>query len=150
MKVYSSIFFGTPDFALPSILSALECTNVLGVVTQPDRPRGRGQKLSPCPVKKIGLDHNLPCFSPVSLRKRSADEEAAKAFDAFVSWKNSIERPDFLIVTAYGNILPQEILDWPRFAPINVHASLLPRWRGAAPIQRALEAGDLNTGVALQ
>jgi methionyl-tRNA formyltransferase len=140
----SSVFFGTPEFALSSLEAAIKTTRVLGVVTQPDRPRGRGQKLSPCPVKELAQKHGLPCFSPQSLRKNSPELEELR------TWMKKIGQPDFLLVTAYGNILPQEFLAWPKIGPINVHASLLPRWRGAAPIQRALEAGDGHTGVCLQ
>jgi len=149
-KKYTSVFFGTPDFALPSLQTTLLNTRVLGCVTQPDRPRGRGQKLSPCPVKTLAMENKVSCFSPPSLRKRPTDGELAKSFDEFFEWKKQLEKPDFLIVTAYGNILPQEILDWPKFGALNVHASLLPKWRGAAPIQRSIEAGDQLTGVSLQ
>jgi methionyl-tRNA formyltransferase len=138
-----TVFFGTPDFALSSLSACHRSTELLAVLTQPDRPRGRGHKLSPCPVKVQALDWGLPVFSPLSLRKPS--EELA----AFESLLRSCD-PDLFVVTAYGNLLPQRVLDHPKFGSINVHASLLPRWRGAAPIQRALEAGDRETGVCLQ
>lgn len=144
MTSLSSVFFGTPDFALSSLEAALKTTRVLAVITQPDRPRGRGQKLSPCPVKALATAKGIRCFSPASLKKPSPE------LDELTAWMAQSERPDVLLVTAYGNILPQSILDWPKIAPINVHASLLPRWRGAAPIQRALESGDPITGVSLQ
>lgn len=140
----TSVFFGTPDFALSSLRAAMQHTQVLAVVTQPDRPRGRGQQSSPCEVKALALENGLTVFSPPGLRKDS--EELAR----FKAWMLANSRPDLVLVTAYGNILPQSYLDWPTIGPINVHASLLPRWRGAAPIQRCLEAGDLETGVALQ
>lgn len=147
-KKLSSVFFGTPEFALPSLEAALKTTNVLAVVTQPDRPRGRGQQLSPCPIKARALKEGLRVFSPPSLRKDSAE---LREFEEWIAQHAAEgERPDFLFVTAYGNILPQKFLDWPKIGPINVHASLLPRWRGAAPIQRCLEMGDSQTGVSLQ
>ncbi len=138
-----SVFFGTPDFALPSLSAARLTTQVLAVVTQPDRPRGRGQKLLPCEVKAQALEAGIPCFSPASLRKPSPELDAL--MDCLLQ-----NKPDLFLVTAYGNILPEKLLAIPRLGSINVHASLLPRWRGAAPIQRALEAGDPFTGVSLQ
>lgn len=140
---FSSVFFGTPAFAVPSLQAAAATTDLKLVVTQPDRPRGRGQKLSPCEVKEAALAMGVPVFSPPSLKKES--EELQKLNEALAA-----HRPDFLLVTAYGNLLPQSFLDLPKIGPINVHASLLPRWRGAAPIQRAVEAGDTETGVCLQ
>jgi methionyl-tRNA formyltransferase len=139
----TSIFFGTPAFAVPSLEAALRSTQVLAVVSQPDRPRGRGHAVVPSEVKQAALDLGLATFSPASLRKESEELSRLEAF-------MSTTRPDFVLVTAYGNLLPQKYLDWARIGPINVHASLLPRWRGAAPIQRALEAGDPETGVCLQ
>jgi methionyl-tRNA formyltransferase len=139
----TAVFFGTPDFALPSLEAAVRTTKVMAVVTQPDRPRGRGQKLSACPVKTRALELGLKVFSPASLKKESPELAELKA--VLMS-----ERPDYFFVTAYGNLLPQGFLDLPKMIPINVHASLLPKWRGAAPIQRSLEAGDEKTGVCLQ
>jgi len=138
-----TIFFGTPDFALASLAACRESSELLAVVTQPDRPRGRGQKLSPCAVRAQALEWGLPVFSPASLKKPSA---LLQAFEDLVEQT----RPELFVVTAYGNLLPQRILDLPRLGAINVHASLLPRWRGAAPIQRAIEAEDGETGVCLQ
>lgn len=138
-----TVFFGTPDFALSSLRACRENSQLVAVVTQPDRPRGRGQKLSPCPVKALALEWNLPVFSPASLRKPSAE------LDAFETLLTQ-ESPDLFVVTAYGNLLPQKVLDLPKLGCINLHASLLPRWRGAAPIQRAIEARDTRTGVCLQ
>jgi methionyl-tRNA formyltransferase len=140
----SSVFFGTPEFALSSLRAAMEHTNLLAVISQPDRPRGRGQQLTPSEVKAYALKEGITVFSPPSLRKEN-DE-----LTRFKTWMSQNSVPDFVLVTAYGNILPQNYLDWAKIGPINVHASLLPRWRGAAPIQRALEAGDVETGVCLQ
>jgi methionyl-tRNA formyltransferase len=138
-----TVFFGTPDFALTSLEACHKHSDLLAVVTQPDRPRGRGQKLSPCPVKALAQEWGIPVFSPPSLRKES--EELAELSRLLASTP-----PDLFVVTAYGNLLPQKLLDLPPLGAINVHASLLPRWRGAAPIQRSLEAGDPETGVCLQ
>ena len=138
-----SVFFGTPAFALPSLEATRKNTDILCVVTQPDRPKGRGQKLAPCEVKERALSHSLQVFSPPSLRKAS---EELSALEKLLT-ENP---PDLFVVTAYGNILPESFLAKPRLGSINVHGSLLPRWRGAAPIQRALEAGDAITGVCLQ
>lgn len=138
-----SVFFGTPHFALSSLQAAFDHTNLIAVVTQPDKPRGRGQQLSPCEVKDEALKKNLPVFSPVSLRKDSPELQILKELLAR-------EKPDLFVVTAYGNILPESFLAIPKLGSINVHASLLPKWRGAAPIQRSIEAGDSETGVCLQ
>lgn len=132
------IFAGTPDFAA-SHLSALiaEGCEIVAVYTQPDRPTGRGKKLIPGPVKQLAELKQIKVMQPISL-KNEEDREALKAFNA-----------DIMIVVAYGLLLPQAVLDlFPR-ACINVHASLLPRWRGAAPIQRAIEAGDKRSGVTI-
>lgn len=131
------LFAGTPDFAVPSLRAALAHDQVLAVLTQPDRPAGRGRQPQASPVKQLALQHDVPVLQPQTLR--DADVQAQLA--AF--------KPDLLIVVAYGLILPQAVLDIPRFGAWNVHASLLPRWRGAAPIQRAIEAGDSQTGVCL-
>ncbi|MEX2963993.1 methionyl-tRNA formyltransferase [Microbulbifer sp. TYP-18] len=132
------VFAGTPQFAA-SHLSQLVGTghSVVAVYTQPDRPAGRGKKLQTSPVKQLAGAHNIPVHQPVSLRDPAAQEALAAL------------RPDLMVVVAYGLILPQRVLDIPRLGCINVHASLLPRWRGAAPIQRALEAGDSESGVAI-
>ena len=131
------LFAGTPDFAVPSLRAALQGGDVLAVLTQPDRPAGRGRQPQASPIKQVALEHEVPVLQPQTLR--DADVQAQLA--AFA--------PDLLIVVAYGLILPQAVLDIPRFGAWNVHASLLPRWRGAAPIQRAIEAGDTETGVCL-
>lgn len=132
------IFAGTPDFAarhLDALLSSQH--QIVGVFTQPDRPAGRGNKLTPSPVKVLAEQHNLPVFQPVSLRPEDSQK--------LVSDLNA----DVMVVVAYGLILPKAVLDMPRLGCINVHGSLLPRWRGAAPIQRALWAGDAETGVTI-
>ena len=131
------VFAGTPDFAVPSLRAATERNDVVAVYTQPDRPAGRGRDLRPSPVKLEALRRGLPVLQPESL-KSALSRDALRAL-----------RPDLLVVVAYGLILPQSILDIPRLGCWNVHASLLPRWRGAAPIQRAIEAGDSETGVCL-
>ncbi len=137
------VFFGTPEFAVPSLQTASTLFHLAGVVTQPDRPRGRGQKVLPCEVKEAALKIGVPCFSPESLRKDSDELTRLKKFFRE-------QKVDLLVVIAYGNILPDWTLEIPRLGAVNLHASLLPRWRGAAPIQRALEAGDNSSGVSLQ
>lgn len=132
------VFAGTPDFAACHLQALLDTSaNIVGVYTQPDRPAGRGKKLQPSAVKKIALDHNIDVFQPKNF-KDQADVEQLAALE-----------PDLLVVVAYGLLLPQSVLDIPTHGCINSHASLLPRWRGAAPIQRALEAGDEQTGVTV-
>lgn len=131
------VFAGTPEFAVPSLAALLQETQVLGVYTQPDRPAGRGRKLRPSSVKTLAEHHGLSVFQPLSLKSSQAQEEL------------SALEPDVLVVVAYGLILPEAILDTPRLGCINVHGSLLPRWRGAAPVQRAILAGDLETGVTI-
>ncbi len=132
------IFAGTPDFAGEHLLALIENGYTPSLVlTQPDRVAGRGRKLTPSPVKKIALQYNIPIFQPEKL-----DTDAQK-------FLNSLPQPDLLIVVAYGLLLPQWTLDWAKKGAINVHASLLPRWRGAAPIQRAIEAGDSESGVGI-
>ncbi|HTY04269.1 MAG TPA: methionyl-tRNA formyltransferase [Rhodocyclaceae bacterium] len=131
-------FAGTPEFArvaLEAILAAgFEAPLVL---TQPDRPSGRGQKLRASPVKQLAVDHGIPVHQPERLRDPATHAPLIQA------------APDLLVVAAYGLILPQVVLDIPRLGCLNIHASLLPRWRGAAPIQRAIEAGDRETGVTI-
>jgi len=132
------IFAGTPDFALASLRALVESGRIpTAVLTQPDRPAGRGKKLTASPVKRYAVAQGIPVLQPVSLR----DEAAAAELRAL--------RPDVLIVAAYGLILPQDILDIPTHGCLNVHASALPRWRGAAPIQAAILAGDETTGISL-
>ncbi|HEY7886640.1 MAG TPA: methionyl-tRNA formyltransferase [Steroidobacteraceae bacterium] len=130
-------FAGTPDFAVPALQSLMRSLHQLvGVLTQPDRPRGRGQHLTPSPVK-AAVEGAVPVAQPASLR--SPEDRATLA-----AW-----RPDVLVVVAYGLILPKPVLEIPRLGCVNVHASLLPRWRGAAPVERALLAGDETTGVTI-
>ena len=111
--------------------------NVVAAYTQPDRPAGRGKKLMPSPVKTEATQQNIPVFQPLTLKDTSAQEELASL------------KPDLMIVAAYGLILPKAVLDMPTFGCINIHASLLPRWRGAAPIQRAIQEGDAETGITI-
>ncbi len=133
------IFAGTPEFAVPSLTALLDAgVQVIAVYTQPDRPAGRGQKLQLSPIKQLALAHALPVFQPESLKKDAAAVAALRELNA-----------DVMIVVAYGLLLPQTVLDAPRVGCVNVHASLLPRWRGAAPIQRAVLAGDAESGVCI-
>jgi methionyl-tRNA formyltransferase len=132
------IFAGTPDFAAASLRALLDAGHVpCAVLTQPDRPAGRGKKLTASPVKTLALEHNLEVMQPVTLK----DEAVVASLKAL--------EPDIMIVAAYGLILPQTVLDVPRKGCLNVHASMLPRWRGAAPIQAAILSGDEMTGVCL-
>lgn len=132
------IFAGTPDFAAVHLKALLEANfEIVAVYTQPDRPAGRGHKLTPSPVKSLALEHNLLVFTPVNF-KDEAD---------IAAWES--HQADLAIVVAYGLILPERVLNAPRLGCINVHGSLLPKWRGAAPIQRALLSGDPITGVTI-
>jgi methionyl-tRNA formyltransferase len=131
------VFMGTPEFAVPTLLKLIETQHVVGVVTQPDRPAGRGQQLRPSPVKRAALNANIPTYQPKSLRK----EETAVPLKAW--------QPDLIVVAAFGQILRPHLLELPPLGCLNVHASLLPRWRGASPIQHAVLAGDAETGVTL-
>ncbi|WP_437879759.1 methionyl-tRNA formyltransferase [Pseudomonas sp. LRF_L74] len=132
------VFAGTPEFAAQHLQALLDDgRQVVAVYTQPDRPAGRGQKLMPSPVKQLALQHGIAVYQPQTLRDADAQAELA-ALNA-----------DLMVVVAYGLILPQVVLDTPRLGCINSHASLLPRWRGAAPIQRAVQAGDAESGVTV-
>jgi methionyl-tRNA formyltransferase len=132
------LFAGTPAFAAMHLLALLESEhNVVAVYTQPDRPAGRGKKLQASAVKQLALEHAIPVMQPGSL-KAQEDQQTLANFGA-----------DIMVVVAYGLILPKAVLGTPKFGCINVHASILPRWRGAAPIQRAIEAGDQETGVTI-
>ncbi len=132
------IFAGTPEFAVPSLQILLDSEHeVCAVYTQPDRPAGRGRKLQASPVKELALSEGIPVFQPLTLRT-DEDFQQISSFDA-----------DLMVVVAYGMILTQAVLDVPKLGCLNVHASLLPRWRGAAPIQRSLMAGDEKTGVTI-
>ncbi len=131
-----TVFMGTPEFALPTLQGLLDAgVNLVGVYTQPDRPKGRGNKLAASPVKELALAHQLPVFQPERLRKPEAVEELRQL------------APDLIVVVAYGQILPKSVLEIPRFQCINVHASLLPKYRGAAPINKAIVDGESETGV---
>jgi methionyl-tRNA formyltransferase len=134
----SIVFAGTPDFSVPA-LEALHSAghSLQAVYTQPDRPSGRGRTVTPSPVKRRALELGLPVEQPASLK---AGEDVARL---------SAYAPDLVVVVAYGLILPQSVLDVPRLGCLNIHASLLPRWRGAAPIQRAILAGDNRTGITI-
>lgn len=132
------VFAGTPEFAVPTLRRLIEHgAKLVAVYAQPDRPSGRGRKLKPGPVKRLAMEHGLPVMQPKSFR----DDDAYREF-------RSLE-PGIMIVAAYGQILPVRILEVPVHGCVNVHASLLPRWRGAAPIARAIEAGDSVTGVSI-
>ena len=132
------IFSGTPEFAVPALQMLLDSEHqVAAVYTQPDRPAGRGRKLMPGSVKTLALSAGIPVFQPVNL-KQETDIAQLKSLDA-----------DLMVVVAYGLILSQEVLDIPKLGCINIHGSLLPRWRGAAPINRAIMAGDIQTGITI-
>ena len=132
------IFAGTPDFSVPPLQALLDSDHrVVAVYTQPDRPAGRGRKLRPGPVKQLALQHDIPVFQPTSLKHQEA-QQSLRELDA-----------DLMVVVAYGLLLPAAVLSIPRLGCINIHASLLPRWRGAAPIQRAILAGDRQTGITI-
>jgi methionyl-tRNA formyltransferase len=131
------IFMGTPEFAVSSLAACFELGDVVAVVTQPDKPKGRGNTLAAPPVKELALSRGVPVLQPVKLRTPPFSEELRKF------------APDVCVVTAYGRILPKDLLDLPPKGCVNVHASLLPRFRGAAPIQWAIAHGDAETGVSL-
>ncbi len=132
------VFAGTPEFAAESLRALLQGHHeIIAVYTQPDRPAGRGRGLKASPVKELALEHDIPVWQPHNLKDIDAQNELAAL------------EPDLMVVAAYGLLLPQAVLDIPRLGCINVHASLLPRWRGAAPIQRAILAGDRETGITI-
>ncbi|MBL3823612.1 MULTISPECIES: methionyl-tRNA formyltransferase [unclassified Marinobacter] len=132
------VFAGTPDFAATALKALIAAGHtIVGVYSQPDRPAGRGRKLQPSPVKQVALDHEIPVFQPETLKTPEAQKQLADL------------NPEVMIVAAYGLILPKAVLDIPVHGCLNIHASLLPRWRGAAPIQRAIAAGDAETGITI-
>ncbi|MCF7483952.1 methionyl-tRNA formyltransferase [Vibrio sp. J1-1] len=132
------VFAGTPDFAARHLAALLSSEHeVIAVYTQPDRPAGRGKKLTASPVKNIALEHDIPVYQPENFKSDEAKQELADL------------NADIMIVVAYGLLLPQAVLDTPKLGCINVHGSILPRWRGAAPIQRSIWAGDAETGVTI-
>src|SRR3990172_5304912 len=131
------VFFGSPEFAVPSLVALAGGFQIAGVVTQPDRPAGRGRHLQPPPVKKAALSLGLPLFQPASVN-------AEEAIASLQKWS-----PELIVVAAFGQILRKRVLDLPPLGCLNLHASLLPRWRGASPIQHALLSGDSETGITL-
>lgn len=134
------VFMGTPDFAVPCLKALIDSDNkVTGVFTQPDKPKGRGYKLTPPPVKVLAEENNIPVFQPTSLKKGEDAENALKTLKEL--------SPDLIVVVAYGKILPKEVLDVPKLYCMNVHASLLPKYRGAGPIQWSVLNGEKETGV---
>jgi methionyl-tRNA formyltransferase len=136
------IFFGTPEFSCPTLSKIISDRRfeVLAVVTQPDRPAGRGQKLQFSPVKELALQHNIPILQPENIKK---------SLNEFIKSLENYLPIDFGVVVAFGQILPKKLLELPKFGCINIHGSILPRWRGAAPMQRAIMSGDKETGVAI-
>ncbi|WP_249756104.1 methionyl-tRNA formyltransferase [Microvenator marinus] len=133
------VYMGTPEFATPALQALIDSHHqVVGVFTQPDRPSGRGKKLTPPPVKVLAESHAIPVFQPEKVRKNDEVFEQLQALE-----------PDIAVVAAYGQILPQRILDVPKFGCVNIHASLLPKYRGASPIQAAVVAGESETGVTI-
>ena len=131
------VFMGTPDFARESLKAVYNAGyNILGVVTNPDRPKGRGMKMIASPVKEFAIEKNIPVLEPIKVRKNTEFIEKLKAL-----------KPDVICVVAYGKILPKEVLDIPALGCINVHGSLLPKYRGAAPIQWAVINGEKKTGI---
>lgn len=135
--MFRIVFMGTPAFAVPTLEALITSQNVVGVVTQPDRPAGRGREVQASPVKRVAEEAGLPLYQPRSLRPLEAAEPLR-------AW-----RPDAIVVAAFGQILRAHVLDLPPLGCINVHASLLPRWRGASPIQHAIMAGDEQSGITL-
>ncbi len=131
------VFMGSPDFAVPALEALAAHYPVVGVVTQPDRPAGRGGSLKPPAVKEAALRLGLPIIQPEKLRQ-------PEAMQALRAWA-----PDLIVVAAFGQILRPDVLDLPKYGCINIHGSLLPRWRGAAPIQAAIMAGDHETGITI-
>ncbi len=134
------VFMGTPDFAVPCLQALIDSgENIQAVFTQPDKPKGRGYKLTPPPVKVLAMKYNIPVYQPDSLKKGEQAENSIKILKEF--------SPDLIVVVAYGKILPSEILELPKFFCVNVHASLLPKYRGAGPIQWSVINGEKETGV---
>ena len=137
------IFAGTPEFAAEALTALIQTEHdIIAVYTQPDRKAGRGQKLTASAVKQVALEHNLPVYQPLNFKASTEDGLAARQELAALN-------ADVMVVAAYGLILPQAVLDMPKYGCLNIHGSLLPRWRGAAPIQRAIATGDKETGVTI-
>lgn len=137
MKNKKIVFMGSPDFAIPSLTKLIENFSVVGVITQPDKPAGRGKEKKSPPIKKIAEINGIDTIQPNKMRDEGV-------FDKLVEWN-----PDIIVVVAFGQILRQEVLDLPNYGCINVHGSLLPRWRGAAPIQASILNGDIETGITI-
>ncbi|HBX69729.1 MAG TPA: methionyl-tRNA formyltransferase [Chloroflexi bacterium] len=138
MKTTKIVFMGSPDFSVPTLLSLAENFEIVGVITQPERPAGRGRKLTPPPVKILADELGIPTLQPQRLHKDPGAMAQLRAWN-----------PDLIVVAAFGQILKPEVLDLPPHGCLNVHASLLPRWRGAAPINAAILHGDMETGITL-
>jgi len=137
-KRFKIIFMGTPEFAVPALDSLIKGPDeIVAVVTQPDKPKGRGRKLLPSPIKKLAQKHEITLFQPVRVSEKE-----------FIEKIRSLE-PDLFVVCAFGQILPQKLLDIPKIMPINIHGSLLPKYRGAAPIQWAILNGETETGITI-
>ena len=132
------VFMGTPEFAVPSLSALMATHDVVAVVTQPDRPAGRKKRLRQSPVKRLAQSAGINIMQPARMRKSNVAEALEE-----------LDKADLHVVVAYGQILPQAVLDVPRYGTINVHASLLPRWRGAAPIQAAIRAGERQSGATV-
>ena len=137
MEKYKIVFLGTPEFAIPSLEGLYEKENVIAVVTQPDKPKGRGLKPSPSPIKTWALSKGLKVLEPLKLK----DSQVIETFKSFL--------PDLIVVCAYGKILPKELLEIPKFGCWNIHASLLPKYRGASPINWAILEGEKETGITI-
>lgn len=135
MKDYKVVFMGTPEYSVPVLKSLIDNYDVIGVVTQPDKEVGRGHELEYSPIKKVALENNIKVVQPVKVREE---------FDCVLELK-----PDIIVTCAYGQIIPKEILDYPKYGCINVHASLLPKYRGGAPIHRAILNGEKETGITI-
>ena len=138
MEKLRTVFMGTPEFAVPCLKKLIEISNVIGVVTQPDKRQGRGQHIVFSPVKNCALENNLPVFQPEKVRNN----------DDFLAVLNGL-KPDLIVVVAFGQILPKSVLDLPKYGCINVHASLLPKYRGAAPMQWSIINGEEKTGITI-
>lgn len=135
MKNYKVVFMGTPEYSVPVLNELIKNCNVIGVVTQPDKEVGRGHEMAISPIKKVALDNNIKVIQPVKIRE---------------DFKSVLElNPDIIVTCAYGQIIPKEILDYPKYGCINVHASLLPKYRGGAPIHRAIINGEKETGITI-
>lgn len=142
MSKYRVLFYGTPTFSVPSLQALIDHQDydVIAVVTQPDRRAGRGKKLTPSPVKQLATEHQIKVIQPESIKKQKKE---------FLTELEQLAPIDVAIVIAFGQIIPLKVLEYPQHNSLNLHASILPRWRGAAPLNRAIEAGDRETGVCL-